>query len=214
MIEKKAALLREAILKGLPGTDVQWEMASSDRMIKDFPRTRNNSSRLAAVLFLLYPLNGKLHTCLIQRQQYNGVHGGQISFPGGKAEPADTSLIGTALREASEETGIIIPPDNVIGVLTPLFIPVSDTEVTPVVAWCSPNPSFRIDKGEVAHIIEADMEKLADAAIVSEKPFVIRGEMMNVKYYDLNGYVIWGATAMIIHEMITIFRREKIPFTL
>lgn len=206
--------IRDAISKGLPGTGVQWEMASSDRMIKDFPRIKREDSRLAAVLILIYPDNRSLNTILIQRPTYKGVHSGQISFPGGKAEEKDTDLIETALREASEETGIDPNEVTVLGCLTPLFIPVSDTEVTPVIGWQNNKPNIDIDPAEVVHIIEADLEKLANPSIIKVKSFPVRNEMLDVKYYDYEGYTIWGATAMLLHEMITLFHREGISFTL
>jgi 8-oxo-dGTP pyrophosphatase MutT (NUDIX family) len=209
-----AEKIKEAVSKGLPGTNVQWEMASSDRMIRDFPRVKKTNSKLAAVLILLYPSDHSICTFLIQRPVYNGVHSGQISFPGGKAEKDDHDLTHTALREASEEAGIDSRQVEVLGVLTPLYIPVSDTEVTPVVGWTDQKPEFKIDATEVVNIIEADMATLSNPDLVKEKPLPVRGEMMNVRYYDLNGVVIWGATAMIFHEFITILRREKIPFTL
>lgn len=209
-----AEQIKIAVSKGLPGTDVQWEMASSDRMMRGFPRVKKEDSKLAAVLILLYPSGRSLSTFFIQRPVYNGVHSGQISFPGGKVEKDDRDLTHTALREASEEAGIDPGKVEVLGLLTPLYIPVSDTEVTPVVGWTDQQPQFEIDATEVVNIIEADMAAIANPGIVKEKPFAVRGEMMNVRYYDLNGEVIWGATAMIIHEFITILRREKIPFTL
>jgi len=206
--------IREALNGDLPGTGVQWEMASSDRMIKDFPRVKKKDSRLAAVLILIYPCNKSLNTILIQRPTYDGVHSGQISFPGGKAEESDSDIIQTALREASEETGI--EPQNVtlLGCLTPLYIPVSDTEVTPVAGWSNSKPHLTIDPAEVVHIIEADLHQLADPSIIKVKPFPVRDKMLEVKYYDYNGHIIWGATAMLLHELITIFRRSGISFTL
>jgi 8-oxo-dGTP pyrophosphatase MutT (NUDIX family) len=179
-------------------------------MRMNFPRVRGEDSRLAAVLILLYPVDNSIQTFFIQRPSYNGVHGGQISFPGGKAEPGDADLVHTALREASEEAGIDPPDVTVLGVLTPLFIPVSDTEVTPVVGWCNQKPHFTIDPVEVVHIIEADLIRLNDSSIVREKPFLIRDQMLEVKYFDYDGSVIWGATAMILHELLVIMRRDGI----
>ncbi|MBE0674398.1 MAG: CoA pyrophosphatase [Bacteroidales bacterium] len=209
-MEQIASDIERAIAGGLPGTDVQWEMASSDRMRMDFPRVRGEDSRLAAVLILLYPADDSIFTFFIQRPNYNGVHGGQISFPGGKAESGDADLIHTALREASEEAGVDPKDVTILGVLTPLFIPVSDTEVTPVVGWCNQRPQFTIDPAEVVHIIEADFLRLNDSSMVREKPFLIRDQMLEVKYYDYDGSVIWGATAMILHELLVIMRRDGI----
>lgn len=203
-------LLKKEIEKGLPGTEVQWALASSDRMVKDFPRIPRADSAIAAVLILLYPHKDNLHTVFIQRPEYNGVHGGQISFPGGKREPGDSDLISTALREAAEETGIERETVEIIGILTPLFIPVSNISVTPVVGWTETRPHFIPDKNEVVFIIEADLGSFVDYSIIRTRPFEIRGEKINIKYFDYNGHVIWGATAMILHELLTIIKNGNL----
>jgi hypothetical protein len=92
-----ADLLKTEIQKELPGTEVQWQMASSDRIIKNFPRVPGKDARIAAVLIILYPYNGSVYTVLMQRHDYDGVHGGQISSPGGKREPSDENVIQTAM---------------------------------------------------------------------------------------------------------------------
>ena len=99
-------LLKQELQKPLPGIEVQLQMASSDRMIKNFPRSPGNDARIAAVLILLYPYNDSIYTVFMQRHNYEGVHGGQISFAGGKKEDSDENIIHTALREANEETGV------------------------------------------------------------------------------------------------------------
>lgn len=202
--------LKLEILKGLPGTEVQWELASSDRMARDFPRVPREDSVQAAVLIFLYPYNGKVHTVFIQRPDYKGVHGGQISFPGGKQEKGDKDLSHTAIREASEETGI--DPDNLemIGILTPLYIPVSNIVVTPVVAWNNQRPDFRIQESEVMFVIEAEVPRFLDYSIVKTRPYEIRGETADIRYFDYDGHVIWGATAMIFHELLTIINRAAL----
>ena len=123
-------IIKTEILNGLPGTEVQWQMSSSDRMLKDFPRIPGKDVRVAAVLILLYPHNGSIYTLLMQRPHYDGVHSGQISFPGGKKEPSDGNILQTALRETNEETGVDSENISVINTLTPLFIPVSNIIVT------------------------------------------------------------------------------------
>ena len=202
-----ATRLKIEILKGLPGTEIQWQMTSSDRMVKNFPRVPGKNARVAAVLILLYPDNGSIHTVFMQRHDYNGVHGGQISFPGGKKEPEDENVIQTALREAQEETGVDPGKIGVIEILTPLFIPVSNMIVTPVIGWINEKPVFNHQPEEVVFLIDADLKILLDPSIVKTKPFEIRGEMLEVKYFDYDGNMIWGATAMILHELLIILRR-------
>lgn len=203
-------LLKAEINKGLPGTEVQWQMASSDRMVRNFPRKPGPDAKVAAVLILLFPEKGSVHTVLMQRPEYKGVHGGQISFPGGKKEPSDKDIIFTAIREANEETGIRQEEISLIDTLTPLFIPVSNTIVTPVLAWTKSKPEFSHHPGEVVFLFDAEISKLLNPSIIRTKPMEIHGEMIDVKYYDYDGKVIWGATAMMLHELLTIIRRGKI----
>jgi 8-oxo-dGTP pyrophosphatase MutT (NUDIX family) len=202
-----AARLKHEIRKGLPGTDIQWQMASSDRLLKNFPRSPGIDAQIAAVLILLYPHNGSIYTVFMQRPDYNGVHGGQISFPGGKKEPEDENVIKTALRETYEETGVDPTVVNIIGKLTPLFIPVSNMIVTPVVGWANEKPPFRHKPEEVLFLIDADLRRLLDPSIVKIKPFEIRGEILDVKYFDYETNTIWGATAMMLYELLIIIRR-------
>ncbi len=202
--------LGSEILKGLPGRDVQWELASSDRRLRDFPGLPDKDARDAAVMILLYPIHGDIHTVFMQRPEYEGVHGGQISFPGGKKEPSDRNIIETAIREAKEETGADLSKATVTGTLTPLLIPVSNMMVTPVIAWTEGRPEFNYKPDEVVFLFDAEIRHFLNPSIVKTKPFRIREEMINVKYFDYNGHVIWGATAMIMNELLAIIRRGRI----
>jgi 8-oxo-dGTP pyrophosphatase MutT (NUDIX family) len=202
--------LEKEINKHLPGTDVQWEMASSDRLVRGFPREPQENSLPASVLILLYPVNGKINTIFIQRPEYEGIHGGQISFPGGKREPSDSDPVATAIREASEETGIIPGNVKIIGILTPLYIPVSNIIVTPVAGWAEMRPDFIPRSSEVDFIIEAELSRFLSFSILKTRPFQIRGEMIDIRYFDYEGHIIWGATAMILNELLEIIRRANL----
>ncbi|TAL73831.1 MAG: CoA pyrophosphatase [Bacteroidetes bacterium] len=204
-------LLKTEMQKALPGTEVQWQMASSDRTLKNFTSISGNDTRVAAVLILLFPENGSIYTVFIQRPEYDGVHGGQISFPGGKQEPSDDNIIETAIRETHEEIGADPAKISVIGTLTPLFIPVSNMLVTPVIGWMKDRPVFIHKVNEVVFIFEADLKKLLDPSIVKTKPMKIRSKIIEVKYFDYQGNVIWGATAMMLHELLTIIKVSNIP---
>jgi 8-oxo-dGTP pyrophosphatase MutT (NUDIX family) len=205
-----AARLKDEILKGLPGTKVQWEMASGHRILKQFPEFPGEDTRVAAVLILLYPEKGSIHTVFMQRPEYEGIHGGQISFPGGKKEPEDESVIQAALRETWEETGVDPAEISIVGTLTPLYIPVSNMLVTPVVGWLNEKPVFKHRIEEVAFLINARLERFLDNSIVKSKPAEIRGQQVTIKYFDYDGNTIWGATAMILQELLVLINRGRL----
>lgn len=199
--------LKAAIKQGLPGSQVQWMMASSNRMLEDFPLTPGPDARVAAVLILLWPEKDSVHTVFMKRPDYTGFHGGQISFPGGKQEPSDENIIRTAFREAEEETGINSSGIENLGLLTPLFIPVSKMLVTAVTAWIPAKPVFRPDPAEVDFLIEADINEFMTPSAIKTKPMEIRGGVYEIRYFDYKGHVIWGATSMMLNELLEILRR-------
>lgn len=154
----------------------------------------------AGVLILLFPHNGELSIVLIKRTEYPGPHSGQVSLPGGKAEKTDSSQIDTALREAREETGIDTGKVNVLGTLTPLYIPVSDTEVLPVVGYTGKQPQFKINAREVEYLIQIPVKHLAGKTLITERDLRIRDQVIRAPGYLINNEYIWGATAMILSE--------------
>lgn len=205
-----AEKLAKEIEKGLPGIEVQWEMASSDRMVKGFPRKKRDDSKEASVLILLYPVDNRINIIFIQRPVYEGVHSGQISFPGGKREKTDKNSIQTAIRETCEETGIKANILTIIGTLTPLYIPVSNIEVTPVIAWSEKRPDFKPEAGEVEFLIEALLGAFLDISVIKTIPYKFKDEALLIKCYDYNGNIIWGATAMILYELMVLLKRGNI----
>jgi hypothetical protein len=96
---------------------------------------------------------------------------------------------------------------TVLGTLTPLFIPVSNIVVTPAVAWINNKPIFSHQVDEVEFLFDADIKRFYDPDIVKVKPVKIGSETLEVKYYDYEGHTIWGATAMILHELLVILSR-------
>src|SRR6056297_719193 len=107
--------IAKLLKKPLPGPHAQSKLAPLER----YEKTSDRDTREAGVLILLYPRDEQLYTVLIQRPLYQGVHSGQISFPGGKQEPGDRDLVHTALRETHEEVGILREKIEVLGKLTP-----------------------------------------------------------------------------------------------
>lgn len=198
----------------MPGWTAQKRMINYDRPKVDNIEEIDPEARKSAVLALLYPKDGEIYTVLILRNVYEGTHSGQISFPGGKQEPEDSSLWQTALREANEEVGLNPNSVRQLGILTPVYIPPSRFLVTPFLAFAKSAPSFKADPFEVQRIIETPVNLFLDANKIAEKKMFLKSfnDSVTVRYYDLEGEVLWGATAMIISEICDILRSTKISF--
>lgn len=203
IIERLKARLTEA----LPGVAVQQQMAPVLKHISPSGFKLFSETRPGGVLVLLYPYNGELHLPLILRTEYNGTHSGQVSFPGGKKEDNDPDLIYTALRESSEELGIPEKEVRVLGVLSELFIAASNFKVLPVVGYMRERPKFRIEQREVAEIIEVPLSLLLDSKVVKTKSFkVSTGFTIQAPYYAIKEHTVWGATAMMLSEFLSIYK--------
>jgi 8-oxo-dGTP pyrophosphatase MutT (NUDIX family) len=168
-------------------------------------------TRKSAVLILFYPSGGKIMCALMKRPTDNSVHSGQVSFPGGKFEQADIDLQTTALREAREEMGIISDDVEILGKLSPLFIPPSNFDVHPFVGFTKQRPKFILSKDEVEQLIEVEFELLLKPETLTHKNIVHRtGKLVNVPCFYFDNHIIWGATAMIISELIWVIRNSKV----
>jgi len=191
----------------LPGLESQLIMATKKRIRFPFGKGVPSSAIPSGVLILLYPDNGDIYFVLMRRPDYTGVHSRQISLPGGKYEKTDRDLIETAVREAKEEVGIEPSAVNIIGTLTPLYIPPSSYIVTPVVAWSVKRPEFTRDPREVEEIIEVSLtDFLDDRHIQTRRIKLFMGLSANFPCYYIDKNIIWGATAMILSEFRVILR--------
>ena len=133
-------------------------------------------------------------------------HRGQISLPGGAQEKGE-NLEETALRETKEEIGIMPGSVNMLGEITPLFIPASGFRVHPFVGWTKMAPEVTIDRNEVAALHKVKVEKLLDDSRTKQEQREIRGFNVNVPYFHLNQLKVWGATAAILSECKDIFSK-------
>lgn len=184
----------------LPGEKAHVIMAPAGNLP---PKLAGKPGR-AGVLILLFPHMDKLSTVLIKRTKYPGPHSGQISLPGGKSEKGE-SLINTALREAGEETGIDTDSIKILGILTPLYIPVSNIEVQPVIGYTGKEPGFVLNAGEVDYLIILPVEQLLRGNREKiTKTLKVRDQIIKAPGYLIQNEYIWGATAMILSEFIEI----------
>lgn len=186
----------------LPGFDVE---AAQNKMLPRLRGTRlpesNGPTRQGGVLIILYLLDGQNHLVLTRRRDDLQSHAGQISFPGGQREDGE-SLQVTAIREAQEEVGIKPTDLTILGRLECLYIPPTDYEVYPFVAWHTGRPRFTAQVEEVAEILEVPLGHLLDSDNHFEELWEIRGYQVQVPYYLVGPHKVWGATAMILSEFL------------
>lgn len=195
----------------LPGEEAQFLMAPFTRQRIHHIDPLSYSPRKSAVLILLFPVEESIHTLLIQRPVYEGVHSGQVAFPGGKFEETDIDLSHTALRETFEEVGAPSNDIEIIGKLTDLYINPSNFLVSPFIGFVSKQPDFIMDAYEVQKIISVNLFSLNDKGIKSEK-VITHSNNYKIKtpYYEIEGLTVWGATAMMISELNVIVEEAKI----
>jgi len=189
-------------LSGFDAFQAQMKMTPASRASQR-PPDRTGEVRLGGVLLLLYYKNDELHLVLTRRRDDLNSHAGQMSFPGGRREVGETMLL-TALRETEEEIGVGSGTLEVLGQLATLYIPPSDFEVHPYVAWHNDGgqPGFLPNSDEVAEIIEVPLRSFFDPSMRGEEPWDFRGHSIMVPFYRAGKYKVWGATAMMISELV------------
>lgn len=206
-IKKYSLKVKKEIEKGLPGFDAQKRMSPSIRTDLLGNNLPNNNTRQSAVLILLFNENNRISTLFIKRTTYNGPHSGQISFPGGKCDENDKTIQETALRETEEEIGITPSEIEILGTLTPLYIPVSNMMVHPFVGYSESKPLFQPNNQEVEYIIVTPLEDLLNPSSKSIKVIHSHGRPITAPYYSIDEEMIWGATAMILSEFLVIAQK-------
>lgn len=185
----------------LPGTWTHDHMMNYKRPSVEEVLQSSVTPRQSAVIFLLYPSANDWHFLLLKRHDYEGVHSGQVGFPGGRLEPEETP-VQAALREFWEETGVTLDQKEIVRELTSLYIPPSNFIVQPFVAIIERNPVWKFDQREVARGIEVPLKNLTVKNNIVDSDVRISGGALrlNVKSFHFDGETVWGATAMILSE--------------
>lgn len=183
------------------GSEAQFILAPKFRLKYSKEKIASGNPKKAAVLALFFPnKNGETCFLLTLRANYNGIHSSQISFPGGKYDNMDKTLISTALREANEEVGVSINDISVFKQMTDVYISPSNFLVTPFLGLLDYSPSF-IKNHEVEKTITVLLEELMNDSSVSTATLSTSySKNMIVPCFYLNNYTVWGATAMILSE--------------
>ncbi|MDU8886513.1 CoA pyrophosphatase [Yeosuana sp. MJ-SS3] len=188
----------------LPAQNSQFKMAPPFRehLLKKYKEAMLNSKK-AGVLALFYPdENDVTKIILILRKTYSGVHSDQVGFPGGKLEEKDKSLKEAAIRETYEEIGVPMHRIEVIRELTEVYIPPSNFYVKPYLGITTIVPQFVKQEDEVEELIEVFLKDLLiEDNVVNKTVSTSYNKDLEVPAFNLNGYTVWGATAMMLSEI-------------
>lgn len=161
----------------------------------------------SAVLLPIYYKQGQYYILFTKRTGKVQEHKGQISFPGGAYQDGDKTLVNTALRECTEEIGVMADRVEILGELDDTATQSSGYIISPFVAiipWPCP---LKVDQWETEEIIEVPISALLDKSRLRQETEMIDGETVTSYFYHYQGKVIWGATARILSQFLDIFAR-------
>jgi len=173
-----------------------------------------DTARPAAVLVLFGALDAgpaaadrpavarDLDVLLQRRAATLGHHAGQIAFPGGRVEPSDDGPVTAALREAVEETGLQASGVEVLGVLPPLAVPVSNHLVTPVPAWWTqPSRVAAVDHAETVDVFRVPVADLLDPANRRTTVHRLGATTYRSPAFLAGDHLVWGFTAIVLDRL-------------
>lgn len=198
-------LLKYKLSRDLPGIKSHLKMAPSHRAEELLAlKGVDFQPRLSAVLIILFHEQEKLKIVFIRRSEYEGIHSGQIAFPGGRFEDSDNGLQATALREVEEEIGISSNKIDLLGQLSDLYVPPSNFLMRTFVGYTKERPKYNIDTREVQEVLEFDFDIFISERVIKVIDFHAHNinHVIKAPCYEVNGTIIWGATAMILTELI------------
>lgn len=204
--QKLIVKLTSQINRPLPGKVAHSSASPIERLNTYEYLSQNPSYKSGCVTMLVFPDHGDTRMLLIERADGGDVHSGQISFPGGKREMDDQSLEETALRETYEEVGIDPASIQIIGQLSDLYIPASNYLVHPFLCFSRGVPETLMNPQEVKSILLPPIDVfMIDQLPTSQFQSKLSG-IINAPYYPYKKHRIWGATAMMIREMVELLK--------
>jgi 8-oxo-dGTP pyrophosphatase MutT (NUDIX family) len=184
----------------LPGFEAHIELTPYRKQVQ--PTSTKENTKNGAVSVIISYHSGAPSIVLTKRANYQGVHGGQVSFPGGKHEEQDLDLQFTAQRETREETGILLEPRHFLTKLSEIYIPPSNFLVHPFL-YVIENKVLAIENNEVDYLIEIPVSHLANNESLTQTDIKLYNgtTLKNAPCFIYNNEIIWGATAAILNEL-------------
>lgn len=195
----------------LPGSDAQFRMAPEPVSTDSRPRKSEAPPHAidSSVLVLVYAGEDNNLKLVFTLRTTSINHGGQISFPGGRSEPGESS-VETALREAEEEIGVNPDDISIVGSLSTLYTQVSNNEVTPVVGFLDYVPELKINPDEVEEVFSTSLVELADKNNIIVEKWQLHGKnTYRVPFWNIHRVPLWGVSAMILSEFMELYGEFK-----
>jgi 8-oxo-dGTP pyrophosphatase MutT (NUDIX family) len=201
-------LLRKIKTSELPGEIAHGVFSPPFRHAFTYDEALTKNPKFAAVNIVLYLKNDEWHFPLIQRTiNEHDRHSGQISLPGGKREEMDRDFAETAVRETSEEIGIGKHYVRIIREMSPIYIPPSNFYVYTYISYTKKNPLFVLQQSEAVEVIEFPITSFLNLPDEPEIMALPSAGGNEVPVINFNGYIIWGATAMILSEFSQLLKK-------
>jgi 8-oxo-dGTP pyrophosphatase MutT (NUDIX family) len=204
------SILIHQLKQPLPGIDAHSQLMPAGRKSKYDVDSGLPAPKQSAVAVVCCLDEKSMPSILFtKRNEKLKNHAGQISFPGGRFNASEETFTQAALRECFEETGISINENMVIGSLSDLYIPPSNFEVFPVVVMYPGCPVFRLQQSEVEEAFLLPINILLKTQVKERKIQLSQGISIHAKAYDVNDRIIWGATGMILTELLHIIKHSR-----
>lgn len=170
---------------------------------------KKTESKSAAVLVPIFFKDNQAHLLFTKRTDYVEHHKGQISFPGGRRDPEDSSLKVTALRETEEEVGILGQDISIVG-QTDIFLTNTHFLVTPFVGFFNYPYAYKINEDEIDRLIEVPLSHLLKEEIFEVKSYQRNGYTWLVHFYHYGQDIIWGVTGFLLSNFLSVaFQLER-----
>ncbi|HLP04809.1 MAG TPA: CoA pyrophosphatase [Paludibacter sp.] len=205
--------IKQKLSGSLPGMDAHLRMAPASRARElENVSGKLENARKSAVMMLFFGEAEDLKMIVIRRSNYVGIHAGQIAFPGGRYEEGDGDVQETAYRELEEEIGITRDKIELLGRLTDIYVPPSNFLISIFVGYLEERPLYKIQDREVAEVIEVPLQEFFSPNVVKFKDFYVSSlkAAANAPYFDVTNAEIWGASAMVISELLELLKEGRL----
>lgn len=199
--------LKINLKKELPGVNAQKNLAPTfkGQIFRNFKP--GSQAKVSAVLIPIVNIGGIPHLLFTLRNSGLNSHSGQISFPGGRIEDGETPL-DASLRETEEETGIPSEEIEILGKLTPLFVPPSNSLIFPFVGYLESKPELTVNPDEVEEAFYTPIDYFLDKANLNQEEWDLNGVKLDVPNWKIHDKTpLWGASAMMLSELLTIIEK-------